>query len=139
MSNLFLGLLTLAFIVGVIIFILVMLELRKTIRALKEFIDTTEHSLTPTIIELRETLGRVKDLANSAMVVTEDIKIFSGALKDAGGSVKRVSGDVEHVVNLVEGISSLAAVEVPSFKAGVKVGFGFLLKNLFKKNCKSVD
>ncbi|OGQ12172.1 MAG: hypothetical protein A2026_16510 [Deltaproteobacteria bacterium RBG_19FT_COMBO_46_12] len=62
------------------------------------------------------------------------MKIFSGALKDAGKSVKHVSGDVERVVNLVEGITSLASLETSSLKAGIKAGLWVLSKSLFKKN-----
>ena len=134
MSNLFWGLITLAIIVTVIIFIWVMLELRKAIKALKELVNTTENSLKPTVAELQETLKSVKVLADSTMEITEDMKIFSGALKDAGKSVKHVSGDVERVVNLVEGITSLASLETSSLKAGIKAGLWVLSKNLFKKN-----
>ena len=134
MSNLFLGLITLAIIVAVIIFIWVMLELRKAIKALKELVNTTENSLKPTVAELQETLKSVKVLADSTMEITEDMKIFSGALKDAGKSVKHVSGDVERVVNLVEGITSLASLETSSLKAGIKAGLWVLSKGLFKKN-----
>ena len=134
MSNLFWGLITLAIIVTVIIFICVMLELRKAIKALKELVNTTENSLKPTVAELQETLKSVKVLADSTMEITEDMKIFSGALKDAGKSVKHVSGDVERVVNLVEGITSLASLETSSLKAGIKAGLWVLSKSLFKKN-----
>ncbi len=134
MSNLFWGLITLVIIVAVIIFIWVMLELRKAIKALKEFVNTTENSLKPTVAELQETLKSVKVLADSTMEITEDMKTFSGALKDAGKSVKHVSGDVERVVNLVEGITSLASLETSSLKAGIKAGLWVLSKSLFKKN-----
>jgi uncharacterized protein YoxC len=134
MSNLFWGLITLAIIVTVIIFIMVMLELRKAIRALKELVKTTENSLKPTVAELQETLKSVKVLADSTIEITEDMKIFSGALKDAGKSVKHVSGDVERVVNLVEGITSLASLETSSLKAGIKAGLRVLSKSFFKKN-----
>ena len=134
MSNFFLGLIILAIVVAVIIFIWVMLELRKAIRALKELVNTTENSLKPTVAELQETLKSVKVLADSTMEITEDMKIFSGALKDAGKSVKHVSGDVERVVKLVEGITSLASLETSSLKAGIKAGLWVLSKSLFKKN-----
>jgi len=134
MSNFFLGLIILAIVVAVIIFIWVMLELRKAIKALNGLVNTTENSLKPTVAELQETLKSVKVLADSTIEITEDMKIFSGALKDAGKSVKHVSGDVERVVNLVEGITSLASLETSSLKAGIKAGLWVLSKSLFKKN-----
>jgi uncharacterized protein YoxC len=132
MNNLFFGLITVAFIIGVIIFIYVMMELRKTIRALKELVNTTENSLKPTVVELQETLKSVRNVAENATAITTDIKVLSGALKDVGVSVKRVGADVEHLVNFVDGITSSAVIEASGLKAGVKAGFWFFLKNLFK-------
>lgn len=134
MNNLFFGLITVAFIIGVIIFIYVMLDLRKTIRALKELVNTTENSLKPTVAELQETLKSVRNVAENATAITTDIKVLSGALKDVGENVKRVSRDIKHMVDFVDGITSSAAVEASSLKAGAKAGFWFLLKNLSKKD-----
>jgi len=134
MNNLFFGLITVAFIIGVIIFTYVMLDLRKTIRALKELVNTTENSLKPTVAELQETLKSVRNVAENATAITTDIKVLSGALKDVGENVKRVSRDIKHMVDFVDGITSSAAVEASSLKAGAKAGFWFLLKNLSKKD-----
>jgi len=60
------------------------------------------------------------------------MKVLSGALKNVGESVKHVTGDVEHVVNMVDEITSSAAVEASGLKAGIKAGLWVLLKNLFK-------
>lgn len=134
MSDLFMGLITLAIIVAVIIFIWVMLELRKAIKALKELVNTTENSLKPTVAELQETLKSVRNVADNVTVVSGDMKVLSGALKDVGENVKRVSQDIKHMVDFVDGITSSAAVEASSLKAGAKAGFWFLLKNLSKKD-----
>jgi len=131
-NNLFLGLITAAVIVAVIIFVYVMLDLRKTIRALKELVSTTENSLKPTVAELQEALKSVRNVANNVTAVSEDMKILSGALRDVGENVKRVSAEVEHLASFVDGITSSAVVEASGLKAGVKAGFWFFLKNLFK-------
>ena len=131
-NNLFLGLITAAVIVVVIIFVYVMLDLRKTIRALKELVNTTENSLKPTVAELQETLKSVRNVANNVTAVSEDMKILSGALRDVGENVKRVSGDMKHLVSFVDEMSSSAVVEASGLKAGVKAGFWFFLKNLLK-------
>ena len=126
------GLITLAIIVGVIIFIFVMIELRKAIGALKEFVKTTENSLKPTVVELQETLKSVRNVAENTTAITGDMKLLSGALKDLGENVKHVSGDVKHLVSFVDGMTQSALVEASGLKAGVKAGFWFFLKNLFK-------
>jgi uncharacterized protein YoxC len=132
MSNFLLGLVIFAIIVAVIIFIWVMLELRKAIRALKELVSTTENSLKPTVAELQETLKSVRNVADNATVVSGDIKVLSGALRDIGENVKRVSGDVKHLVDFVDGMTSSAVVEASGLKAGVKAGVWYFIKNLFK-------
>jgi uncharacterized protein YoxC len=126
------GLITLAIIVGVIIFIFVMIELRKAIGALRELVKTTESSLKPTVIELQETLRAVRNVAENTTAITGDVKLVSGALKDLGENVKHVSGDVKHLVSFVDGMTQSALVEASGLKAGVKAGFWFFLKNLFK-------
>jgi len=132
MSNFFLGLIIFAMIVAVIIFIWVMLELRKAIGALKELVNTTENSLKPTVAELQETLKSVRNVANNATMVSGDIKVLSGALRDVGENVKGVSGDIKHLMDFVDGITSSAVVEASGLKAGVKAGVRHFLKNFFK-------
>ena len=132
MSNFFLGLIIFAIIVAVIIFIWVMLELRKAIGALKELVNTTENSLKPTVAELQETLKSVRNVANNATMVSGDIKVLSGALRDVGENVKGVSGDIKHLMDFVDGITSSAVVETSGLKAGVNAGVWYFLKNLFK-------
>jgi uncharacterized protein YoxC len=134
MSNLFWGLITLAIIVAVIIFIIVMVELKRTFRALKEFVNMTENSLKPTLSELQETLKSVKHVAENSTEITGDMKILSGAMRDAGKSVMHVSRDVEYLAHLMEGVTSLATVETSSLKAGIKAGLWVLSKGLFKKS-----
>jgi uncharacterized protein YoxC len=128
------GLITVAIIVTVIIFIFVMLELRKTIRALKELVNTTENSLKPTVAELQETLKVVRKVADNVTVLSEDMKILSGSLRDIGENVMRVSRDIGHVVNFVDGITSSAAVEASGLKAGIKAGLWYFAKNLLKQD-----
>ncbi len=132
MSNFFFGLIIFAMIVVVIIFIWVMLELRKAIRALKGLVNTTENSLKPTVAELQETLKSVRNVADNATVVSGDIKVLSGALRDVGENVKSVGGEIKHLMDFVDGITSSAVVETSGLKAGVKAGVWYFLKNLFK-------
>jgi uncharacterized protein YoxC len=133
MNNLFLGIITVAVIVAAIIFIYVMVELRKTIHALRELVNTMENSLKPTIVELQGTLKSVKHVANNVTTVSEDVKILSGSLREVGENVKRVSRDIGHVVDFVDGITSSATVEASGLKAGIKAGLWYLVKNLTKQ------
>lgn len=133
MSNLMMGLITVAIIFTVIIFIYVMVELRKTIRSLRELVNTTENSLRPTVAELQETLKGVRKVADNATALSEDMKILSGSLRDVGENVMRISRDVGHVVDFVDGITSSAAAEASSLKAGIKAGLWHFAKNALRK------
>lgn len=114
------GVITAAFIISLII------ELRRTARALNDFLRDTEESLKPTLEELRETLKGLKDITNHVNDVTSDLKTLSSALRDVGIKVKNTSEVIEHVV-------SSSAVKVSGVKAGIKAGVGVLLKNLISK------
>ncbi len=133
MNTIFLGIITLAIVITVIIFIYAMVALRKTIRGLRELTETVENSLKPVVLDLQETLTSVKNFTDSTAGITDDVSIFTGALRSAGRSAEHVTRDVEHVVNLVEGITSFGVMEASSLKAGIKAGLWVLSKSLFKK------
>ncbi len=132
MGHFFLVLVILA-IVALIVFVWVMLELRKAITALKDLVSTTENSLKPTVAELQETLKSVRNLADNATVMSEDIRVLSGALRGIGTNVKRASGDVNHLVDFVDGMTSSALVETACLKAAVKAGGWHFIRNLFNR------
>jgi len=134
MTNLMMGLITAAIIVTAIIFIYVMVELRKTIHVLRELVNTSENSLKPTIAELQETLKSVRNVADNVTVLSEDMKILSGSLRDVGENVMRISRDIGHVVDFVDGITSSATAEASSLKAGIKAGLWHFAKNLLRKD-----
>jgi len=71
-------------------------------------------------------------VANNTTVVSGDIKVLSGALRDVGENVKGVSGDIKHLMDFVEGMTPSAVVETSGLKEGVKAEVWYFLKNLFK-------
>ncbi|MCL5024643.1 MAG: DUF948 domain-containing protein [Nitrospirae bacterium] len=126
MDSVFLGLITLAFIGAVIVFIYVMVELRGAARALKEFLKTTEDTIKPTLEELQETLKSVRKVTDNVSGVTEDVRVLSSSVRDVGANVKQVS-------DFLEDVTSLAVVRVGGLKAGVSAALEVLLKNLFRR------
>ena len=134
MNTFFLSIITLAFLVGVIIFIIIMFELRGAIKELKKLIGTTERSMKPTFIELQETLKSTRNFIDNINEVTEDVRVFSGSVKEVGEGVKSVSENVKRVSTLAENLTYLTMAEVSGLKAGVKAGLFAILKNLFKQN-----
>ena len=126
MSNILLGLITLSCIVAVVVVIFVMIELKGTIRALREFIKTTECSLKPTLDELQQTLRSMRNVTDNVTGVTEDVRVLSSSVRDVGENVKRVS-------ELVEDVTSSAAIKVSGLRAGINAAMEVLLNNIFSR------
>ena len=124
MSNILLGLITLSCIVAVVVVIFVMIELRGTLRGLREFIKTTEGSLKPTLEELQQTLRSLRNVTDNVTEVTEDVRVLSSSVRDVGVNVK-------HVSELVEGVTSSAVIKVSGLRAGINAATEILLKNIF--------
>ncbi len=131
MNHLFLGLMTAAVIAAVIIFVYVMLDLRRMMRALERLAGTVENSFKPTVDELQETLKSVRNVAEAITTVSGDIKNFSGALRDVGENARRLGVEIEHLAHFVKDINSSVAVEASSLRVGIRAGFQAFLKNLF--------
>jgi uncharacterized protein YoxC len=111
---------TAGFVISLII------ELKKTVRSLNEFLKTTEQSVKPTLEELQQTLRSLRSVSDDLNEVTSDIKTLSGSVKDVGMNIK-------HVSNLVEDVTSSTLIKASGLKVGVKTGLMFLLNNLFLK------
>jgi uncharacterized protein YoxC len=126
MNSLFFGLITLAILVLVGFVVYILLELKKTINALKQFIETTENTLKPTTEELQMTLKSVRKITDDVGVVTADVRLISGSIREIGENVQRMS----EVVGMV---TTTSVVQASGLKAGIKAGFEYFLKNLFAK------
>jgi uncharacterized protein YoxC len=102
------------------------IELKKTMQSVNDFLKTTEASLKPTLEEVQQTLRSLRGVTDNLNDVTSDIKTLSSSVRDVGVTVKQVSG-------VVGDVSSLARIQASGLKAGVKTGFMYLLQNLFSK------
>lgn len=134
MNTIFLGLITLAFIAGVIIFISVMIELKVAIKELKELIQTTERTIKPTLIEFQETLRSLRYFTDNINEVTEDVRSFSGSIKEVGESVRIANKNVRYLTALFGDIGSLARAEISGVKAGIGAGLQSFFKCLLKRD-----
>ncbi|MGD1076534.1 MAG: DUF948 domain-containing protein [Thermodesulfovibrionales bacterium] len=123
MNAIFYGLITLSIIVAVGFLVCVLVEVRSTLRALKEFLHTTECTLKPTIEELQQNLKSVRNVTDNLAKVTEDLTVISDSVRDVGEKVRLVSGVVEEV-------TSSAAIKVSGFRAGFRAAAEVLFRNL---------
>lgn len=123
MNSIYLGLITLAFIVAVGVFVAVMIELRSAVRSMNEFLKTTESTLKPTLEELRETLKSLRGVTENMTAVTEDIKSFSASFRDMGESVKLMS-------ELFSDLTTSTVIKVSGFRAALRAAAEVLVKGL---------
>ncbi len=134
MNTILLGGITLAFIAGVIIFIVVMMELKGAIKELKELIRTTERSIKPTLVELQETLRSVRDFTDNINEVAEDVRDFTGSIREVGESIRSVNANVREVSALLETLHSIGRAEISGLRAGIGAGFRSITKNLIRRD-----
>ena len=77
-------------------------ELKKTIIAVRELIVTTENSVQPVLIELRQAVTDVRKMTDAAAARHDDITILMTALGDTGESIHRLNGIIQGAVQAVE-------------------------------------
>ncbi len=127
------GLIAIAVAASAFFLIWLLIELKRTVQALRDSLKNTEESMKTTLEELQQTLKSLRDISDNIKEVTDDVKTFSGAVKDVGQNIS-------HVSNLVENVASSALIKASGFKVGVRTALGVLssnlLSNLFKKGGK---
>lgn len=123
MNNLWAGLIGLAALVLTGFLIVLILELKKTCRSIRNTID---NDLTPTLLEVQETLKTIRNISDNVTDITSDVKALTGNVKDVGQNVK-------HVSDLVGNVTSATSVTVAGLKAGIKTAIGVILNNIFTR------
>lgn len=126
MNEIWFTLMAIAFLVVVGFFIYVLLELRKSAKALTEFLKTTEESLKPTMEELQLTLRSLRKVTDDVNEITGDIRTISGSTRDIGQNLKKVS-------ELINEVSSETIIKVSGLRVGIRTALEVLLKNVFLK------
>jgi uncharacterized protein YoxC len=122
-TTFFLGLTTLGMVIAAVVFILIVSEVKKTAKTLKEFTDDLEPSLRGTLSEIQHTLRSVRDMTENVAGITEDFRRFSSAVREIGENVREVSAAVEN-------LSTMATVRVSGIKAGMRAAMETLLTHM---------
>ena len=126
MNQIWFGLIAVAFAITAGYLISLIIELKKALRTVNDVLKTTEENLKPTLEEIQQTLRSLRNVSDDINEVTSDVKTLSGSVRDVGLSVKQVN-------NLIGNVASLTAIRASGVKAGLKVGLGVLMNNLFSK------
>ena len=126
MSQLWLTLIGIAVVVTAGFIVSLIIEMKKTVRSLNDFLKAREESIKPTLEELQQTLRSLRSVSNNLNDVTSDIKTLSGSIRGVGLNIK-------HVSDIVEDFTSSGYIKASGVKAGIKTGIMVLLNNLFSK------
>ena len=100
-----------------------LLELKRTIMALRCTIET---NLNPALDELQKNLKTMNSITENVNVVTSDVRQLSKAVSDIGNTISAVNA-------IMGGVGSSAALQIISLKTGIAAAAGYLLTNLLRK------
>lgn len=118
--------LAVAVTVGVLFMIPVLLELRRAVRTLNSILKITEESLPPALHELRATLVNLDRITTDISTVTDDVRVFSGSVRQVGKDVSELSG-------LINVLGGGVGAKIAGLRAGVGAGVGYLARNILRK------
>ncbi len=103
-----------------------LIELRKTLKRVQTFMDTTEKDISTTMVELRATLENLKS-------ITEDVETVTN-------NVRGITSSLEETVHILEGVKRfLNTVQVETnatiagLKEGIKTAAAVFVKNIVSK------
>ena len=132
LNEVFLGILTLAVVVLVIFLVGFIRRASETMKLLDTFLSASSEAIQSAVTGLRQNMESLKHVTDNMTTVTEDFKVMSGSVREIGESVKQVGTSVQKVSALVEDMTASASTTACGVVAGVKAGFGALVKGLLK-------
>jgi uncharacterized protein YoxC len=130
-NEVFFGLITAAIIALVVVLIWLCLRLGETVRAMRGFLDTAQQSLQESLGELNGNLRALRTLTDNINVAADNVTSFTGSVRDVGDGVKEIAGNVRQIGDIVRELGIEVLASVHGVRAGLKTGFGVLLKSLF--------
>ncbi len=131
-TTLFLGLATLAFIVLVIGVLYLIVDVRKTIIFMRQFMETADSILKSTSEEMNLTLKSVREAADGITAITSEVREVTGSVSALGDNLKDVSAVVKVFSGELEGMSALLSGRLRGLRAGIAAALSVVQKGLWK-------
>lgn len=116
---------TLSLIAALIFLIVVAIELRRGINALKEFLNTTNKKLDPAIQKTEEVIEGVK-------LSVDDINEVTEKVRELAGTVEKLNIIISEVVTTANKVKSSLNIKGNALKTAVSVAASVFLENLKK-------
>lgn len=101
-------LIAITLIIASIYLIIVMLEVRRTMRTVRFFITRVDTEVSPTLRELREVLTDLRVTTAGVASRVDDVKSAMTAIGDTGRNISRVNCALGEVADVVSRVSLLS-------------------------------
>ncbi len=110
----------------IVLLIPVVLQLKRTIKRLEDFLVSTDEELKPTLQELQGVLSEIKKTSNNVNTITSNVRGLSE-------SVVELSTKLNNISSVITNIQRETNATVAGLKAGVKTAAGVFVKNIISK------
>jgi uncharacterized protein YoxC len=118
-------------LIGVVTFIIYtafhifyIIELQRTNRALRAFLENTEGNLNATLTELKGTLENIKTITANVGGITEDVRNITDMVMILEKGVEALYGKVKGEV------ATAAGANMAGLKAGITTGIATLVRSM---------
>jgi uncharacterized protein YoxC len=108
----------------------VLMELRKTVRRMNDFLEKAEGVVIPAAEEIQQTMRHVKDITGEVSGMTKDVRQVTSA-------VGKVGGEIEELAGLIDTTVVKARANIGGIKAGFQTAVSVLIKNMLRKGGNS--
>jgi hypothetical protein len=125
-TGIWLIILTVVFAVGMGFLVPVLFELRRSAKRLTSVLTITDQSLGPLLGDLSATVHELDRVTSNIGAVTDDVRVFSGAIRRVGRSAEELSG-------LVSVASVGIGARLAALRVGIGAGLTYLARDLFRK------
>jgi len=99
------------------------LEVKRTVKALNNFIEKTEEELNPSLRSLKETLDNLNK-------ILDDIQTVTDGTRQVGENLKEISDKISSLIESIHDVKKEGRATIVALKAGIREGVKVLIRNL---------
>lgn len=116
---------TLSLIAALIFLIIAAVELRRGVNAIKEFLNTTQAKLEPSICEAEKVIRGVKSSV-------EDVNEVTVKVRELAGTIEKLTFLMSEIVALAENVKNSLSIRRNALKTAISVATNVFIENLKK-------
>lgn len=116
---------TLSLIAALIFLIVAAVELRRGVNAIKEFLNTTQTKLEPSILEAEKVIRGVKSSV-------EDVNDVTLKVRELAGTIEKLTFIMAEIIVLAENVKNSLSIRKNALKTAISVATNVFIENLKK-------